>query len=60
MFAVSGGVETMALIVTPDFEEGYTTLSYNGTNAFNSIYRHRCLPVLAEIVLQVVHYATKV
>ena len=46
--AVSGGVEIMALTATLDFEEGCTILSYDGGNAFNSIYRHRFLPALAE------------
>ena len=48
--AVSGGVETMAPIATLGFEVGCTILSYDGANAFNSIYRHRFLPALAEIV----------
>ena len=39
--AVSGGVEIMALTATLGFEEGCTILSYDGANAFNSIYRHR-------------------
>ena len=56
--AVSGGVETMALTATLDFEEGCTILSYSGANVFNSIYRHRFLPALAEIVLSVVPYAS--
>ena len=55
--AVSGGVEIMALTVTLGFEEGCTILSYDGANAFNSIYRHRFLPALAEIVSSVVPYA---
>ena len=42
--AVSGGVEIMALTVTIGFEEGCTTLSYDGANALNSIYRHGFLP----------------
>ncbi|CAN0398019.1 unnamed protein product, partial [Ascophyllum nodosum] len=44
--AVSGGVEIMALTATLGFEEGCTILSYDGANAFNSIYRHRFLPAL--------------
>ena len=55
--AVSGGVEIMALTATLGFEEGCTILSY-GANAFNSIYRHRFLPTLAEIVPSVVPYAS--
>ena len=47
----------MALIATLGFEEGCTILSYDGANAFNSIYRHRFLPALAEIVPTVVPYA---
>ena len=31
-------------------EEGRTTLSFNGADAFNVIYRQRFLPALAEIV----------
>ena len=44
----------MALTATLGFEEGCTILSYDGANAFNSIYRHRFLPALAEIVPSVV------
>ena len=55
--AVSGGVEIMAFTATLGFEEGCTILSYDGANAFNSIYRHRFLPALAEIVASVVPYA---
>ena len=55
--AVSG-VEIMALTTTLSFEEGYIILSYDGANAFNSIYRHRFLPALAEIVPSVVNYAS--
>ena len=42
--AVSGGVEIMALTAILGFEEGCTILSYDGANAFNSIYRHIFLP----------------
>ena len=52
--AVSGGVEIMALTATLSLEEGYTILSYDGASAFNSIYRHRFLPALAEIVPSVI------
>ena len=48
----------MALTPTLVFEEGCTNLSYDGANAFNSIYRHRFLPALAEIVPSVVPYAS--
>ena len=48
----------MALTITLDFEEGCTILSYDGANAFSSIYRHRFLPALAEIFLSVVPYAS--
>ena len=54
--AVSGGVEIMALTATLGFEEGCAIPSYDGANAFNSIYRHRFLPALAEIVPSVVPY----
>ena len=47
----------MALIATLGFEEGCTILSYDGANTFNSIYRHRFLPALAEIVPSVIPYA---
>ena len=56
--AVPGGVEIMAFTATLGFEEGCTILSYDGTNTFNSIYRHRFLPALAEIVPSVVPYAS--
>ena len=56
--AASGGVEIMALSATLGFEEGCTILSYDGANAFNSMYRHRFLPALAKIVPSVVPYAS--
>ena len=56
--AVSGGVEIMAFTSTLDFEEGCTILSYDGANPFNSIYRHRFLPALAEFVPSAVPYAS--
>ena len=58
--AVSGGVEIVAVAFTAalGFEEGCTILSYDGANAFNSIYHHRFLPALAEIVPSVVPYAS--
>ena len=52
--AVLGGVEIMALTATLGFGEGCTILSGDGANAFNSIYRHRFLPALADIVPPVV------
>ena len=55
---VSGGVEIMALTATLGFGEGCTIFSYDGANAFNSIYCHRFLPALAEIVPSVVVYAS--
>ena len=58
--AVSGGVEIMAFTATLGFEEGCTILSYDGANAYNSIYRHRFLPALAEIVPSVVPYPSNV
>ena len=48
----------MAFTATLGFEEGCTILSCDGANAFNSIYRHRFLPALAEIVPSVVPYAS--
>ena len=56
--AVSGGLEIMALTATLGFEEGCTIVSYNGANDFNSIYCHRFLPALAEIVPSVVPYVS--
>ena len=55
--AVSDG-DIMALTATLGFEEGCIILLYDGANAFNSIYRHRFLPALAEIVPSVVPYAS--
>ena len=52
--AVSGGVEVIALSATLGFEEGCTILSYDGADDFISIYRHRFLPALADIVPSVV------
>ena len=48
----------MALTATLGFEEGCAILSCDGAYAFNSIYRHRSLPALAEIVPSVVLYAS--
>ena len=48
----------MVFTATLGFEEGCTSLLYDGANAFNSIYRHRLLPALAEIVHSVVPYAS--
>ena len=48
--AVSGGAEIMALTATLGFEEGCTIPSYDGANTCNSVYGHRFLPALAEIV----------
>ena len=48
----------MMLTATLDFEEGCTILSYDGANDFNSIYRHRFLPALAETVPSVAPYAS--
>ena len=47
----------MALTAILGFKESCTILSYDGANAFNSIYRHRFLPTLAEIVPSVIPYA---
>ena len=55
--AVSGRVEIMALTAILGFKEGCTILSYDETNSFNSIYHHRFLPAIAEIVPPVVPYA---
>ena len=55
--AVSGGVEIMAVTVTLGFEECCTILSYNGANAFNSLYCHKFF-ALAKIVPSVVPYAS--
>ena len=48
----------MALTGTLGFKESCTILSYDEGTAFNSIYRHRFLPALAEIVPSVVPYAS--
>ena len=48
----------MAFTATLGFEAGCTILSYDGANAFNSVYRHRFLPTLAEIVPSGVPYAS--
>ena len=56
--AVSDGVKPMALTVALGSEEIRTILSYDGADAFNSIYRHRFLPALGEIVPSVAPYAS--
>ena len=48
----------MALTATLGFDEGCTILSYDGANTLNSIYRHRFLPALAEIVPSAVPYTS--
>ena len=48
----------MTLTAALGFEEGFTILSYDGGKAFNSIYRHRFLPALAENVPSVVPCAS--
>ena len=48
----------MALTATLELVKGCTILSNDGVNAFNSIYRHRFLPALAEIGPSVVTYAS--
>ena len=55
---VSSGVEIMAHTATLGFEEGCPSLSYDRASAFISIYRHRFLPALAEIVPSVVPYTS--
>ena len=53
---VSGGVEAMTLIATLALEEGCTIRLNDGANAFNSVYRHRFLTALEEIVPSLVPY----
>ena len=48
----------MALTATLGFEEGCTIISYGGENAFNSTYRRRFPPALAEIGPSLVPYAS--
>ena len=48
----------MALAANLAFQEGRTVLSFDGANAFNSIYRHRMPPALAEIIPSATIYAT--
>ena len=48
----------MALLATLGFEEGCTMVSYGRASASNTIYRHRFLPALAEIVHSGVTYAS--
>ena len=48
----------MVLKAKLDFEESCTILSYDGANAFSSIYRHRFQSALAEIVPSEVPYAS--
>ena len=52
-------VEIMALTGTLGFDEGFTILPYDGENASNSIYCHRFLHALVEIVPSVVPYASR-
>ena len=50
----------MVLTATLGFEESCTILSYDGTNVFDSIYRHRFLTALVEIVPSEIPYASNV
>ena len=52
------GVGIMALTGTLGFDEGFTILPYDGENGSNSIYCHRFLHTLVEIVPSVVPYAS--
>ena len=56
--AGSDGAEIMILTFTPGIDEGCTILSYDGVNASSSIYRHRFLTALVEIVPSMVPYAS--
>ena len=49
---------SLGVTATLGFEEGCTIPSYDGANALRSIYRHRFMPALAEIVPSVVPYAS--
>ena len=57
-YGVSGGVDIMALTAILGFGKSCTILAYDGINAFNSIYPHRFLPALAEIVPSMVPYVS--
>lgn len=48
----------MAVAANPTDEECCTVLSFDGTNAFSSIYRHRILPALAATIPLVERYAS--
>ena len=50
-------IENTALTTTLGSQEGCIILSYDGANTFNSIYRPKFLPALAEIVPSVVSCA---
>lgn len=54
--AVLGRVEVITLAVSLGFQENCTILSFDEANALNSIYLHRMLPALVEVVLVATHY----
>lgn len=46
----------MALRATPGFQEGSTTLSCDGRNAFNDMSRSKSLPAVASVAPDYVRY----
>lgn len=58
--AVPGEIEVIELAATFGLQEDCTILSFDGTNTFNSICRHRMLPVLADVTPVATHYAANI
>lgn len=49
----------MALAATPGIQKGYIILSFDGANAFSTIFRHQMPPALTEVIPVATHYATE-
>lgn len=48
----------MAPAATLEFQEGRSSLSFDGADAFNSIYRHRTVPALAKVLPKAMRYVS--
>ena len=58
--SVQGGTELMVTKATVAYQQGYSLLTFDARNAFNSMKRRTILPALAELIPPVVPYAVNV
>ena len=58
--SVAGGTELLAARATLAYQQGYTLLTYDATNAFNSMSRRTILPALADLIPPALPYALNV